>query len=88
MPHLYNYGLDELTYAGGSMIRINADVGDGGWQRFNNINRGIQHSIWSTFDNAFDGFIYWSNLSGFGKQNLILDGDFTRINTFLDNNEK
>jgi hypothetical protein len=31
MPHLYNYGLDELTYAGGSMIRINADVGDGGW---------------------------------------------------------
>lgn len=37
MPHLYNYAEDELNFAGGSMIRINADVGDGGWQRFSNV---------------------------------------------------
>lgn len=64
------------------MIRINADVGDGGWQRFSNIDRGIKHDIWSTYDNAFDGFIYWSKLSGFGSDKMILDGDFTRLNKF------
>jgi hypothetical protein len=82
MPHLYNYAEDELTFASGSMARINADVGDGGWERFNNIDRGIKHDIWSTYDNTFDGFIYWSKLSGVGSGKLVMDGDFTRIHTF------
>ncbi len=34
----------------------------------------------------FDGFTNWSHLSG--RENVILDGDFLRLNTFSDDNER
>jgi hypothetical protein len=64
------------------MVRINADVGDGGWKIFNSDERNIKHKMWPTCQNPFDGFIYWSDISGFGPNNLVLDGDFTRLNAF------
>lgn len=36
--------------------------------------------------NMFDGFIYWSHISGRNK--VILDGDFIRLNTFDTDAEK
>lgn len=83
MPHLKNEGELEVKY--GHMIRINEDVGTGGWQRFSSYQRGIRRTWWSQWANTFDGFVYWSRLSGRGK--LILDGDFIRINT-MDNDDQ
>ncbi|MDY6373743.1 MAG: DUF5116 domain-containing protein [Bacteroidales bacterium] len=88
MPHLYNHAINERTYAPGSLIRINDDVCDGKWWRFSDMERGVKHDIWPTYYNAFDGFIHWSDLSGKNKNNMILDGDFTRLNTFSDDNER
>lgn len=88
MPHLYNHAESELTYAGGSMIRINDDICDAGWYRFSDMSRGYYRSIWPTYENAFDGFIHWSDIAGFGADKLIPDGDFTRINTFSNDEER
>ena len=88
MPHLYNHAASELEYASGSMIRINDDICDAGWYRFSDMSRGNFHTIWPTYENAFDGFIHWSDIAGFGAGKLIPDGDFTRINTFANNDEK
>ena len=88
MPHLKNHGENELEYAGGSMIRINEDTGNGGWQRFSEMDRGTHHDWWSQYYNAFDGFIYWSDISGSGDRQMILDGDFIRLNTFENDDER
>lgn len=84
MPHLYNDAESEILSAPNSLIRINEDVCDGGWYRLSEINRGQSYSIWSKYHNMFDGFIYWSKLS----DKMILDGDFTRLNTFANEDEK
>lgn len=36
--------------------------------------------------NMFDGFVYWSDISG--KNKVIMDGDFIRLNTFTTDEEK
>ena len=87
MPNLKNEAAEENKY--GRMIRINADAGgdDAGWGRFNNLNRGTRTvDIWSQWDNAFDGYTYWSKLSGRG--NIVLDGDFIRLNKFANDAER
>lgn len=84
MPHLYNDAENEIISAPNSLIRINEDVCDGGWYRLSEIERGKSHSIWSQYHNMFDGFVYWSRIS----DNMILDGDFTRLNTFENDAEK
>lgn len=88
MPHLKNHAENELKYAKGDMIRINEDTGGGGWQRFSEMDRGIHHDWWSQYYNAFDGLVYWSDISGFGEGQMILDGDFIRLNTFANDNER
>ncbi|MFA6083900.1 RICIN domain-containing protein [Mucilaginibacter sp.] len=86
MPNLKNEGELENKY--GRMIRINDDTGfDAAWGRFNNLNRGTRTvDVWSQYDNAFDGYTYWSKLSGRGK--LVLDGDFIRLNKFANDDER
>ena len=88
MPHLKNHGENELEYAGGSMIRINEDTGNGGWERFSEMDRGTHHDWWSQYYNAFDGFIYWSDISGLKDHQMVLDGDFIRLNTFENDDER
>ncbi|MCQ2337062.1 MAG: DUF5116 domain-containing protein [Paludibacteraceae bacterium] len=88
MPHLYNHAITERTYAPGSLIRIDDDVVFGSWKRFSEEGKGVKHDVWPTYHNAFDGFIYWSDIAGKNKNNMILDGDFTRLNTFANDNEK
>jgi hypothetical protein len=84
MPHLNNEAEYEKVY--GHMFRINSDCGTGAWDRFSDLNRGIRFSVWSQYENAMDGYAYWSYLSGRNK--VLLDGDFIRINTFASNAEK
>ena len=88
MPHLKNHGENELKYARGNMIRINEDTGNGGWGRFSDMDREMHHDWWSQYYNAFDGFIHWSDISGLGDRQMILDGDFIRLNTFKNDDER
>ena len=84
MPHLKNNAIIE-KYAG-NMIRINADALEGSWYRFSENNRGSLRGGWPNSENAFDGFINWSKISGRGK--VRLDGDFIRLGSFASDDEK
>ena len=84
MPHLKNDAELELKY--GHMVRINEDTAEGGWYRFSDNARGIRKDNWSQLKNPFDGFIYWSKISGRNK--MILDGDFIRLNTYANDEER
>jgi putative signal-peptide-containing protein len=84
MPHLKNNAIIE-KYAG-NMIRIDADALEGGWYRFSENNRGNLRGGWPNSENAFDGFINWSKISG--RKKVRLDGDFIRIGSYADDNEK
>lgn len=84
MPHLNNEAELEIKY--GHMVRINEDVGEGTWKRFSENERGKRRPWWSQYYNTFDGYIYWSHISG--RERMILDGDFIRLNTFENDEEK
>ena len=84
MPHLFDTAALEKEY--GNMVRIVADTGDGGWKHFSENDRGKIFGSWPNCMNMFDGFIHWSKISG--REKVILDGDFTRLNTFGSDEEK
>jgi hypothetical protein len=84
MPNLFNEAELEIQY--GHMIRINEDTGYGEWWKFSDKDRGHRFDEWSQYANAFDGFTYWSYISG--RDKVRLDGDFIRINTFSTDSEK
>ena len=84
MPHLRNDAIIE-KYAG-NMVRIDADALEGTWYRFSDNGRGSLRGGWPNSENAFDGFINWSKISGHKK--IRLDGDFIRIGSYADDNEK
>lgn len=84
MPHLKDEAALEKKY--GHMVRINEDVLTGKWERFSQLDRGIRHNNWSQWRNTFDGYIYWAQIAGRGK--LILDGDFIRLNTMANDEER
>lgn len=84
MPHLRNDAELEQQY--GHMVRINEDTAEGGWQRFSQNRRGEHKPNWSQCVNPFDGFIYWSKLTR--REGLIPDGDFIRLNTMANDEER
>jgi hypothetical protein len=84
MPNLFNNGVTEQKY--GHMVRIDEDCAEGGWTRFSDNARGIKRSGWSQYANPFDGYVYWSKIAGRGK--MILDGDFIRLNTYANDEER
>jgi hypothetical protein len=84
MPNLFNDGLTEQKY--GHMVRIDEDCAEGGWYRFSDNARGVKRSGWSQFANPFDGYVYWSKIAGRGQ--MILDGDFIRLNTYANDEER
>ena len=84
MPHLFNGAANEQLY--GHMIRVNEDKFAGGWARWSDDSRGIKRVGWSVYANAMDGLTYWSYIAGRGK--LILDSDFIRLNTFINDEER
>jgi len=84
MPHLYNDAEVEAKY--GNMVRIVADTAGGGWWHCSAQDRGKSYSNWPNCMNMFDGFTYWSHIAG--RDKVILDGDFIRLNTFSTPEEK
>lgn len=78
MPHLYNDAELESKY--GNMFRIVSDTGDGGWWHCSARNQGKSYPTWPNCMNMFDGFTFWSHTSG--RDKVILDGDFIRLNKF------
>lgn len=84
MPHLKNNAIIE-QYAG-NMVRIDADVLEGSWYRFFRQQQGYFAWRMTSPENAFDGFVNWSKISG--RQKVRLDGDFIRIESFASDDEK
>jgi len=84
MPNLNNDGVTEQKY--GHMVRIDEDCAEGTWPRFSDNARGVKRSGWSQYANPFDGYIYWSKIAGKGR--MILDGDFIRLNTYNNDEER
>ena len=78
MPHNFNDAEIEARY--GNMMRIVCDTGGGGWGHTSAQDKGKSYASWPQCMNQFDGFTYWSHLSGRNK--IILDGDFIRLNKF------
>ncbi len=84
MPHLYNDAEVEARY--GNMVRIVADTGNGGWWHCSAADKGKSYTNWPNCMNMFDGFTYWSHITGCDK--VLLDGDFIRLNKFDTDAEK
>ena len=84
MPNLYNDAEIEAEYS--NMFRIVSDTWDGTWSFTSGYERGRSWENWPNCRNQFDGFTKWSHLAGKGK--VILDGDFTRLNTYASDAEK
>ena len=78
MPHNFNDAEIEARY--GNMMRIVCDTGGGGWWHTSAQDKGKSYANWPQCMNQFDGFTYWSHLSG--RHKIILDGDFIRLNKF------
>lgn len=78
MPHLYNDAEVEAKY--GNMVRIVCDTGGGGWWHCSAQDKGKSYATWPNCMNMFDGFTYWSHISG--RDKVIMDGDFIRLNKF------
>lgn len=84
MPNCYNHGKTELVY--GDMIRIDDDCFKGGWDFISDRRRGERKENWPQYGNAFDGFIGFADIGG--RDQMILDGDFIRLNTLPDDKER
>lgn len=78
MPHMYDDAVLEAQY--GNMVRIVADTANGGWWHYSAADRGKSYTNWPNCMNMFDGFVYWSHIAG--RDKVILDGDFIRLNKF------
>lgn len=84
MPHLKNNGIIEKF--AGNIVRIDADCLEGSWLRFSENGRGNLRIGWPNSETAFDDFVNWSKLSG--RRKIRLDGDFIRIGSYANDNEK
>lgn len=84
MPHMYSDAQVESMY--GNMTRIVCDTGGGGWWHTSAQSKGQSFTTWPNCMNQFDGFAYWSHIGG--RDKIILDGDFTRLNKFAGDDEK
>ncbi|MFC0216637.1 carbohydrate-binding protein [Paenibacillus chartarius] len=84
MPHLKSHAANEL--ATGDMVRINEDLARGGWENLSGQRQNWTNG-WSQWANPFQGFTGFSDIAGRGS-NMIMDGDFLRMNTFKTNEER
>lgn len=84
MPNCFNHAQTELQF--GDMIRIDDDCFNGGWDFVSDRKRGTWQQHWPQYGNAFDGFVNFSDIGGRGQ--MILDGDFIRLNTLSNDTER
>lgn len=84
MPNSYNHSQTELLY--GDMMRVDDDCFAGGWDFVSERRRGEKKEGWPQYGNAFDGFISFADIGG--RDQMILDGDFIRLNTLANDTER
>lgn len=87
MPNMKDHGQYEAQY--GNMVRIVDDACEGGWDHLSSRWRGAQYikvDLWPAANNQFDGFTYWSDITGRGK--VIADGDFQLMRRFNSDDER
>ena len=83
LPNLFNHGEVERAY--GDMMRIDNDVGQGGWFSLSE-GRQTWQPIWSQWNSPFMGFTGFSDVSGRGQ--VALDGDPTIISSFSTDDQR
>ncbi|GAA2117599.1 hypothetical protein GCM10009759_64170 [Kitasatospora saccharophila] len=83
MPNLADHAAGERRY--GDLVRIDNDAGSGGWEHLSGGRQGWQ-AHWSQWDNPFQGFTGFADVSGRGQ--LILDGDFLLMSKFGSDDER
>jgi glucan 1,6-alpha-isomaltosidase len=83
MPNLFNHGEGERQF--GDLIRIDNDASFGTWF---NLSGGRQtwQPEWSQWNNPFQGFTGYSDISGRGQ--MILDGDPLIMQSFTRDEER
>ncbi len=77
MPNLFNHAEVERQY--GDLIRIDNDASFGTWLLLSGLRETWQ-PIWSQWQNPFQGFTGFSDVSGPGQ--VILDGDPLTISSY------
>ena len=83
LPNLFNHAEVERIY--GDMIRIDNDVGQGGWFSLSE-GRQTWQPIWSQWNSPFLGFTGFSDIAGRGQ--VVLDGDPTIISSFSTDDQR
>lgn len=76
MPNSYDHARSEREY--GDMFRISEDVFGGGFDFVSNRRRGQWQNGWANWGNLFDGFLDFSDIP---RDEIMMDGDFVRLNT-------
>ncbi len=77
MPNCFNHAATEVIY--GDMIRVDDDCFGGGWDFVSARRRGQHKENWPQYGNLFDGMVAFSDVAAKGQ--MVLDGDFMRMNT-------
>jgi hypothetical protein len=83
LPNLFNHGEGERQF--GDLIRIDNDASFGTWFNLSG-GRETWQPIWSQWNNPFQGFTGYSDVSGRGQ--MILDGDPLIMRTFTRDEER
>lgn len=76
MPNCYEHAKNERVY--GDMFRISEDVFGGGFDFVSQRRRGQWQNGWANWGNLYDGFLDFSDID---RSDIIMDGDFVRLNT-------
>lgn len=84
MPNCHNHAKTELPY--GDMLRVSDDCFEGDWNFVSARRRGQVKDRWPQYANVFDGMIAFSDIGKRGQ--MILDGDFMRLNRLAGINER
>lgn len=84
MPNCHNHAKTELPY--GDMIRIDDDCFKGEWDFVSSRRRGQHKANWPQYGNVFDGMVAFSDVAAKGQ--MILDGDFMRLNKLSSKDER
>lgn len=84
MPNCYGHAETELPY--GDMIRIDDDCFEGDWNFVSARRRGQVKDHWPMYPNVFDGMVGFSDIAEKGQ--MIMDGDFMRLNRLADTAER
>ena len=83
MPNSYDHAKTEREY--GDMFRISEDVFGGGFDFVSQRRRGQWQNGWANWGNLFDGFLDFSDID---RSEIMMDGDFVRLNTTKSDYEK